>query len=152
MVDIATFFSLHFGVDESFRTPLAVLAGALVGSVTFYFFRKGENRLLDRYLLPINGLYVVLFSYLSESATSVLATAGIFLIGMKAVRDREHRRLYSVLWVIALILIPVFYSDLVTHDMSQWARGFHMKTVGYLHTLVVVAALFWRDATGSGPD
>ena len=70
MLDIATFSSLHFGVGESFRTPLAILFGMLIGAAIFYFFRRGEDRLLHRFLLPINGLYVVLFSYLSESATS----------------------------------------------------------------------------------
>lgn len=145
MVDIATFFFLHFGLDESFRTPLALAAGLLIGAATFYLFRKRENRLLDRFLLPINGLYVVLFSYLSESATSVLATAGIFLIGIRAVEERERRWLYFSLWAVALVLIPAFYSDLVTHDMSQWARGFHMKTVGYVFTVAVVGTLFWKD-------
>jgi len=145
MVDIATFFSLHLGLDESFRTPLALAAGLLIGGATFHLFRKGENRLLDRFLLPINGLYVVLFSYLSESATSVLATAGIFLIGIRAVEERERRWLYFSLWAVALVLIPAFYSDLVTHDMSQWARGFHMKTVGYVFTAAVVGTLFWKD-------
>ena len=142
MLDIATFSSLHFGVGESFRTPLAILFGMLIGAAIFYFFRRGEDRLLHRFLLPINGLYVVLFSYLSESATSVVATGGVFLIGMEAVRDEKHRRHYLFLWTISLLLIPVFYSSLVTHAMSQWARGFHMKTVGYVFTAVVVGVLF----------
>jgi hypothetical protein len=144
MLDIATFCSLHFGTSESFRTPLAILVGLLIGAMTFYLFRTSEDPLLHRFLLPINGLYVVLFSYLSESATSVVATGGIFLIGMEALKDEKKRRLYLLLWVIALILVPAFYSDLVTHDMSQWARALHLKTVGYVYITVVVAVLFWK--------
>ena len=144
MVDIATFLSRHFGVDESIRTPLGVLVGVLIGAGTFYLFRLGKDRLLHRFLLPINGLYVVLFSYLSESPTSVVATGGIFLIGMEAVQDERHWRLFGLLWLISLVLIPVFYSDLVSYDMSQWARGFHLKTVGYLYTAVVVGVIFWK--------
>jgi len=145
MLDIATFFSLHFGTGESFRTPLAVLVGLLIGVTTFLLFRKGDTPVIHRFLLPINGLYVVLFSYLSESATSVVATGGVFLIGMQVLEDEKHRSRKVVLWLIALVLIPMFYSDLVTHNMSQWARGFHLKTLGYLYTTVVVLTLFWKQ-------
>jgi hypothetical protein len=149
MVDIATFLARHFGSSEFIRTPLAVLVGLLIGAATCYLFREGEDRLLHRFLLPINGLYVVLFSYLSESATSVVATSGILLIGMEALEDQRNRRLYLLLWVISLVLIPAFYSDLVAYEMSQWARGFHLKTVGYLYTTVVVAVLFWKHRSGA---
>ena len=149
MLDIATFFSLHFDTSESLRTPLAILVGLLIGASTFYLFRKGEDQLLHRFLLPINGLYVLLFSYLSESPTSVAATGGIFLIGMEAVEDERHRRFYLLLWAISLVLIPVFYSDLVTYNMSQWARAFHLKTVGYVYTAVVIGVLSWKHRSRS---
>ncbi len=55
MVDIVTFFSLHFGASESLRTPLAILVGLLIGAGTFYLFCKGEDQFLNRFLLPING-------------------------------------------------------------------------------------------------
>ncbi len=77
-----------------------------------------------------------------SDSNEVVATGGVFLIGMEAVRDEKHRRHYLFLWTISLLLIPVFYSSLVTHAMSQWARGFHMKTVGYVFTAVVVGVLF----------
>jgi hypothetical protein len=92
----------------------------------------------------VNGLYVLVFSYLSESPTSVLAVAGIFLIGIEALDNKDRAKLYWVLWSVALLLIPIFYSDLVPKNWGEWARGFHLKTIGYFYVAVVLGLIFWR--------
>jgi hypothetical protein len=144
MLDIGHFLEMHFGVDQSIRNPLAVLVGLLIGTYTFYFFRRGKRALVHRFLLPINGLYVLLFSYLSESPTSVLAVVGIFLIGIEAVNDNAHSRIYWLLWLVALASIPIFYSDLVPKSWSQWGRAFHLKTVGYIFVAFVNIHILYK--------
>ena len=67
MLDIGSFVALHFGIAETVRTPLALAAGAVVGVTCFRLFRGGETGGIDRFVVPVNGLYVLLFSYLSES-------------------------------------------------------------------------------------
>ncbi|MGD9345640.1 MAG: glycosyltransferase family 87 protein [Candidatus Aminicenantes bacterium] len=142
MLDIGNFLELHFGISQAVRNPLAILVGLLIGAGTLYLFRKNRTGLIDSFLLPVNGLYVLLFSYLSESATSILATPAIFLIGMEAFKEKIRARLYWLFWALALFLIPVFYSDLVLKSWSWWARGFHLKTVGYVYISVVMGILF----------
>jgi hypothetical protein len=144
MLDIGNFLSLHFGMNPHIRDVLAVVAGLFIGLGTFALFQTKRRDLLGRFLLPVNGLYVLLFSYLSESPTSVLATAGIFLIAVEALSDEKRRWLYWTLWAIALILVPVFYSDLVPKDWSEWARGFHLKSVGYVYVLAVTSLIFYQ--------
>ncbi len=97
MLDLGSFLELHFGIDPAIRNPFAVMVGFLIGLTTLQLFRLERNDLVNRFLLPINGLYVLIFSYLSESPTSVLATAGIFLIGVEALSDRPRSRIYWVL-------------------------------------------------------
>ena len=144
MLDIGSFLSIHFNVDPSLRTPLAVFVGLVIGALTFHLFRKGKEQLVHRFVIPLNGLYVLLFSYLSESPTSVLATAGIFVIGMQALEDERHRRVYWLLWIFSLALIPVSYSDLVPHAASEWARGLRLKTAGYVYLTLVLGMLLWK--------
>jgi hypothetical protein len=38
-----------------------------MGLASFLLFRRSENERLHRFLFPGNGLYVLFFSYLSES-------------------------------------------------------------------------------------
>jgi hypothetical protein len=144
MLDVGSFLALHFGVDPSVRNVLAVAVGILIGVGVYRLFRGGRDGLVHRFVLPVNGLYVLLFSYLSESPTSVLAVAGIFLIGVEALNTRDRAPLYWGLWGVALMLIPIFYSDLVTKDWGEWARDFHLKTIGYFYVMVVLGLIFWR--------
>ncbi len=142
MLDIGNFLHLHFGIPQGLRNPFAILFGLMIGIGTFYLFRKRRTGLVDRFLLPVNGLYVLLFSYLSESATSILATPAIFLIAMEAFKKKTRAWQYWILWILALLLIPLFYSDLVLKSWSSWARGFHLKTVGYVYISIVIGLLF----------
>jgi hypothetical protein len=142
MLDIGNFLDLHFGIPQAVRNPLAVLFGLLIGGATLYLFRKGRTELINRFLIPVNGLYILLFSYLSESATSILATPAIFLVAMEALKEKTRAWRYWILWILALLLIPVFYSDLVLKSWSSWARGFHLKTVGYVYISIVIGFLF----------
>jgi len=141
MLDIGNFLDLHFGISQTVRNPLAIFFGLLIGVGTLFLFRKRRAGLIDRFLLPANGLYVLLFSYLSESATSILVTPAIFLIAMEALEERARAWRYWFLWALALVLIPVFYSDLVLKSWSWWARGFHLKTVGYVYISIVIGVL-----------
>ena len=142
MLDIGNFLDLHFGISQVVRNPLAVLFGLLIGVGTLHLFRERRTDLIDRFLLPFNGLYVLLFSYLSESATSILATPAIFLISMEAFKQKSRAWLAWFLWALALLLIPLFYSDLVLKSWSLWARSFHLKTVGYVYVSIVIGILF----------
>jgi hypothetical protein len=142
MLDIGNFLNLHFGIPQAIRNPLAVLFGLFIGFATLYLFRKGKTEMLNRFLVPVNGLYVLLFSYLSESATSILATPAIFLIAMEALKEKTRAWRYWILWILALLLIPLFYSDMVPKSWSLWARGFHLKTVGYVYISIVIGFLF----------
>ena len=142
MLDVGNFIHLHFGITQAVRNPLAVLFGLLIGVGAFCLFRRSRTELIDRFLLPVNGLYVLLFSYLSESATSILATPAIFLLAMEAQKEKIRPWRYWIFWILALLLIPVFYSDLVLESWSVWARGFHLKTVGYLYISIVIGVLF----------
>jgi hypothetical protein len=144
MLDVGSFLALHFGVNPAIRNVLAVVVGLAIGLGTYFLFREHRHDLVYRFLLPINGLYVLLFSYLSESPTSVLAVAGIFLIGVEALNTRDRAPLYWGLWGVALILIPIFYSDLVPKDWGEWTRDFHLKTIGYFYVMVVLGLIFWR--------
>ena len=138
MLDLGSFLELHFGIGAGTRTPLAVVAGAAIGAATFLAFRRGEVALVDRFLLPVNGLYILLFSYLSESPTSILATAGIFLIGASAVETQSRQaRWHWLAWGLAIALVGLGYSDLVPAAARAWARASHLKTVGYLYVLGV---------------
>jgi hypothetical protein len=142
MLDIGNFLDLHFGVPQAIRNPIAILIGLLIGMAAFFLFRKRRIEMIDRFLLPVNGLYVLLFSYLSESATSILATPAIFLIAMEAFQEKARAWRHWILWILALILIPLFYSDLMLNSWSEWARGFHLKTVGYVYISIVIGVLF----------
>jgi hypothetical protein len=144
MLDIGSFLALHFGMDADLRTPMALLAGAALGAATFLAFRRREEALVHRFVLPLNALYVLLFSYLSESPTSVLATAGIFLIGAQAVEAPGRARLWWALWALAIALVGFGYSDLLPFEVRSWVRAFHLKTVGYLYVLAVDLVLAWR--------
>jgi hypothetical protein len=151
MLDLGSFLELHFGVDPAVRTPLALVAGVIIGAVTFLAFRRGEDRLLHRFLLPVSALYVLLFSYLSESPTSVLATAGIFLIGARALEaPGSERRYYWLAWGLGIALVGLGYSDIPPAGARAWAREFHLKTVGYLYVLAVNLLLAWRLHRASG--
>lgn len=146
MLDIGNFIEIHFGLPQALRNPMAILFGLLIGLGTLYLFRKGKNDFLSRFLLPINGLYVLIFSYLSESATSILATTAIFLIGMTALHDQKRPWIYWICWIAALALIPLFYSDLVPNAWLLWARGFHLKTVGYLFVAIVLGVIVQKNS------
>jgi len=145
MLDIGNFLELHFGISQSLRNPLAVGTGLLIGLGAFWFFKRQRCDLINRYLLPVNALYVLLFSYLSESATSVLATPSIFLIGMEAIRAKKKAWMFWAAWVVSLLLVPTFYSDIVPRSWLLWARGFHLKTVGYIFLSGVIGRLIYRD-------
>jgi len=153
MLDIGNFLDLHFGIPQAVRNPMAVWFGLLIGGATLYLFRKGRTELINRFFVPVNGLYILLFSYLSESATSILATPAIFLIAIEALKEKKRAWRYWILWILALLLIPVFYSDLVPRSWSWWARGFHLKTVGYVYISIVIgflfAKLYKKSSTGS---
>jgi hypothetical protein len=142
MLDIGNFLDLHFGIPQAVRNPMAVLFGLLIGGATLCLFRKGRTELINRFLVPVNGMYILLFSYLSESATSILATPAIFLVAMEALKEKTRAWRYWILWILAMLLIPVFYSDLVPRSWSWWARGFHLKTVGYIYISIVIGFLF----------
>jgi hypothetical protein len=150
MLDIGSFLNLHFGIDPAVRNPLAVVVGFLIGLTTLLAFRRKDYASIDRFLLPITGLYILIFSYLSESPTSVLATAGIFLIALEALTDRQRSRFYWTLWAIALMLVPISYSDLVPDVMEQWARAFHLKTVGYIFVAAVLGLILGSRYRGRG--
>ncbi len=154
MLDIGNFLNLHFGISQVIRNPMAVVFGLFIGVASLYLFRKGRTELIARFLVPVNGLYVLLFSYLSESATSILATPAIFLIAMEALNEKTRAWRYWILWILALLLIPVFYSDLVPKVWSSWARGFHLKTVGYVYISIVIGFLFakhYKKSTAENP-
>ncbi len=145
MLDIGNFLDLHFRIPQAVRNPMAVLSGVLIGAATLYLFRKNRTGLISRFLVPVNGLYILLFSYLSESATSILATPAIFLIAIEALEEKTRAWRYWIIWIIALLLIPVFYSDLVLKSWSWWARGFHLKTVGYVYISVIIGFLIAKQ-------
>lgn len=136
MLDLGSFLELHFGL-EGLLLPGALVGGAGLGLLSWSLFRRGDHERLNRFLLPLNGLYVLLFSYLSESPTSVLAVAGIFLIGARAATCERGARLYWCAFVLALALVPVFYSDLAPRPAQDWARAVHLKTAGYLYVFVM---------------
>ncbi len=145
MLDIGSFLEVHFGIDADIRILPAFLVALVIGLTCLILFRRGEHRRLHRFLAPVNGLYVLLFSYLSESATSILATGGIFLIGARAVEKPPRRRratFYWAAWVIALVLVPGFYSELATSSLQAWPRAIHLKTIGYLYVAAVLVILF----------
>jgi hypothetical protein len=145
MLDLGNFIELHFGFARSLRNPLALGIGLLIGLGALWLFRKGRHDLIGRYLLPVNALYVLLFSYLSESATSVLVTPCIFLIGIEAVRATKRAWMIWTAWVGSLLLVPTFYSDVVPRAWLLWARGFHLKTAGYIYLSVVIGWMIYRD-------
>jgi hypothetical protein len=147
MLDLGGFWELHLGWPAWWRNPLALLAGAVVGAGAYVLFRRGKSRLLHRYLLPINGLYILIFSYLSESPTSILAAAALYLIGAEALRVESKAWLYWVMWAGALALIPLFYSDLVPGGWNIWAESIHLKTVGYFWLAAACLHLFGKHHT-----
>lgn len=155
MLDIGGFLEFHFGISRDIRNILAPIVGIIIGLGVFYLFQRKRDKLVYRFLIPFCGLYILLFSYLSESPTSVLATTGIFLIGVEAVKAGRYAWIFRVLWVLSLILIPLFHSDLVPRAWAQWGRGFRIKTVGYIFvTLVntwIFIQLFRKTRTESGP-
>jgi hypothetical protein len=143
MLDVGSFLETHFGVAADIRHVLALSAGAVIGLACLILFRRGQETRLHRFLVPINGLYVLLFSYLSESPTSILATGGIFLIGARAAaRTRERAGIYWTAWVLALVLVPGFYSELAPSGLQAWSRAIHLKTIGYLYVTAVLVVLF----------
>jgi Glycosyltransferase family 87 len=142
MLDLGSFLEIHFGIDAGVRTVLALSAGFVIGLTCLILFRRGEERRLHRFLVPVNGLYVLLFSYLSESPTSILATAGIFLIGARAHAGRARAGVYWILWSVALILVPALYSELAPPVLQSWSRALHVKTIGYLYVAAVLVVLF----------
>jgi len=144
MLDIGSFLERHFGLSAWWRNPLAILVGIAVGLGTWMLFHRRKHSLLYRFLLPINGLYILLFSYLSESPTSILAVPVIFLLAMEALSMPRLQWIFGLLWILTLVLVPLFYSDIVPVSWSLWARHFHLKTVGYLYLSVVVCILFCR--------
>jgi len=144
MLDIGSFLEKHFGLSAWWRNPLAILVGIAVGLGTWMLFHRRKYSLLHRFLLPINGLYILLFSYLSESPTSILAVPVVFLLAMEALSAHRLQWVFSILWILALVLVPLFYSDLVPASWNLWARNFHLKTVGYLYLSVVFSFLFYR--------
>jgi hypothetical protein len=144
MLDIGSFVEYHFGLTQGIRNPLAVLIGLLIGLGTLYLLRKKQTFFIDRYLVAVNGLYILLFSYLSESATSVLATVAIFLLAMQAWQAQKHAWFYWLSWGLALLLIPWFYSDGVPEAWTLWARAFHLKTIGYGFVSLLLGYIFYR--------
>ncbi|HXV60972.1 MAG TPA: glycosyltransferase family 87 protein [Vicinamibacteria bacterium] len=149
MLDIGSFLERHFGIDGAIRYPVGVAVGIAIGIGCLVLFRRGERERLHRFLLPINGLYVLLFSYLSESPTSVLAVAGIFLIGATAV-EKSGERIYWAAWVLALVLVPGLYSDFAPPHIEAWARAIHLKTVGYLYVTTMLLILFRASRMSPG--
>jgi hypothetical protein len=139
MLDLGSFLEIHFrrGDLGELLSPMAVAVGIGLGLFSFAFFRRGEDQRLNRFLLPLTGLYVLLFSYLSESPTSVLAVAGIYLIGAKAVTGERFSWRWGAAWALALALVPLFYTDLVPSAAERWARSVHLKTAGYLYVFVM---------------
>ncbi len=144
MLDIGSFLETHLGLSAWWRNPLAVLVGLAIALGTWMMFRWKKDSLLHRFLLPVNGLYILLFSYLSESATSILAAPVIFLLAMEALSAPRLQWIFSILWILALVLVPLFYSDLVPLSWSLWARNFHLKTLGYFYLSVTVSILICR--------
>jgi len=144
MLDLASFLELHLGWSSWWREPLALLVGAAIGLTTLYLFRGKKDWLLYRFLLPVNGLYILLFSYLSESPTSILAVAAIFLIGIEALDSDSQRAAYWVLWAGALALVPLLYSDLVPKAWNVWAQAVNLKTVGYVWTAAACLYLVFK--------
>ena len=69
----------------------------------------------------------------------------IFLIAMAAHEEKTRAWLYWGLWILALLLIPLFYSDLVPKTWSLWARDFHLKTIGYVYVSIVIGFLFAKQ-------
>jgi len=150
MLDLGSFLELHLGWPSWWRNPLALVVGAAVGLGTFHYFRKGEEELLHRFLLPLNCLYILLFSYLSESPTSILAVAAIYLIGVEALVSDSGSRAYWFLWAGSLVLVPLFYSDLVPRAWNLWAQAVNLKTVGYVWTAAVCIPLAFDYMWKSG--
>ncbi len=150
MLDIGSFFRLHGGLSTFWRDPLAVLAGAAIGVGTWLLFRRRHEAFLHRYLLPVNGLYILLFSYLSESPTSILATPAIFLIGAAALETKSRPAPYWLMWAAALVLVPLFYTDLVPGPWNLWAEAVHLKTIGYLWAAAVLGFLMAKTPVKSG--
>jgi hypothetical protein len=144
MLDIGNFLKLHLGLPALWRNPLAVLVGLAVGLGSWLMFRWGKDSMAHRFFLPINGLYILLFSYLSESPTSILAVPAIFLLAMEAFYAGWRRGLFSLLWITAIVLVPFFYSDVVPSSWNLWAKNVHLKTLGYLYLAVVIGILFCR--------
>lgn len=149
MLDLASFLELHLGWSSWWREPLALLVGVAIGLTTLYLFRGRQDSLLYRFLLPVNGLYILLFSYLSESPTSILAVAAIFLIGIEALEAESHRRIFWFVWAGSLALVPIFYSDLVPRAWNVWAQAWNLKTVGYVWTAAACLFLVIRHARRS---
>jgi hypothetical protein len=153
MLDLASFLELHLGWPPVWREPLALLAGAGIGLAALQLFRRRQHTLLYRSLLPVNGLYILLFSYLSESPTSILAVPAIFLIGREALEPGSSRGILWFLWAGSLILVPLFYSDLVPRSWNLWAQVWNLKTVGYLWAaaacLWILVRSFRRSAAAS---
>jgi hypothetical protein len=150
MLDLASFLELHLGWSPVWREPLALLVGACIGLAALLLFRRRQHSLLHRFLLPVNCLYILLFSYLSESPTSILAVAAIFLIGREALEPGLHRGPLWFLWGGSLALVPLFYSDLVPRSWNLWAQASNLKTIGYLWTagacLWILIRYFRRSA------
>jgi hypothetical protein len=119
------------------RYPVALIVGAGLGLLAFVLFQRGDDKRLDRFLVPLNALYVLLFSYLSESPTSVLAVAGIFLIGARAASGGPRARIYGCAFFVALALVPLAYSNLAPPALEEWARSVHLKTVGYAYVFLL---------------
>jgi hypothetical protein len=67
----------------------------------------------------------------------VLAVAGIYLIGAKAVTGERFSWRWGAAWALALALVPLFYTDLVPSAAERWARSVHLKTAGYLYVFVM---------------
>jgi hypothetical protein len=137
MLDLGSFLEIHTGWGAELLAPAAVAVGVGLGLFSFLCFRRGDDPTLNRFLLPLTALYVLLFSYLSESPTSVLAVAGIYLIGARAVAGERISWGWTAAWALALALVPLFYTDLVPRAAEGWARSVHLKTAGYLYLFVV---------------
>jgi hypothetical protein len=151
MLDLGTFFKIHTGLSTWWRNPFAAFVGLTLGLGTWMLFRRGRDSLIHRFLLPVNGLYILLFSYLSESPTSILAVPVIFLLAMEILSAPHLEWVFSILWILALALVPLFYSDLVPASLSLWARNFHLKTIGYLYLSIVLIILFYRHSKRNEP-
>jgi hypothetical protein len=143
MLDLGSFLELHLhrGDLGELLSPTAIAIGIALGLSSFALFRRGEEERLNRFLPPLTGLYVLLFSYLSESPTSVLAVAGIYLIGARAFAGERVSWSWAAAWAVALALVPLFYTDLVPSAAERWARSAHLKTAGYLYLFVMSVGL-----------